>query len=101
MRMVPVVERRDCFLEGNKMQAYEGYFEDGRFYIAGETTHIKIKGRRRAFITILDEPMKKNTASEPNPVKKPRSELRGIFKGKIRMSDDFDAPLEEMKEYME
>ena len=33
--------------------------------------------------------------------KRPRSELYGIFKGKIWMADDFDAPLEEMKEYME
>ena len=36
------------------MQAYEGYFENGQFYISEQTTHIK--GRRRAFITILDEP---------------------------------------------
>ena len=35
------------------------------------------------------------------PKKRPFSELRGIFKGKIRMADDFDAPLEEMREYME
>ena len=84
------------------MQSYEGYFENGRFYIAGEkNAHINIKGRRRAFITILDEPMKKNMAGEKKPVKKPRSESRGIFKGKIWMSDDFDEPLEEMKEYME
>ena len=33
--------------------------------------------------------------------KRPLSELCGIFKGKIWMADDFDAPLEEMKEYME
>ena len=33
--------------------------------------------------------------------KRPRSEMRGILKGKVFMSDDFDAPLEEMKEYME
>ena len=33
--------------------------------------------------------------------KKPFSEMRGIFKGKIWMSDDFNAPLEELKEYME
>ena len=33
--------------------------------------------------------------------KRPFTELYGIFKGKIRMADDFDAPLEEMKEYME
>ena len=38
------------------MQAYEGYFENGQFYISEQTTHINIKGRRRAFITILDEP---------------------------------------------
>ena len=31
----------------------------------------------------------------------PLSELRGCFKGKIWMADDFDAPLEEMREYME
>jgi len=33
--------------------------------------------------------------------KRPRSEFCGIFKGKIWMADDFDAPLEEMREYME
>ena len=33
--------------------------------------------------------------------KTPRSELNGKWKGKIWMSDDFNAPLEEMKEYME
>jgi len=33
--------------------------------------------------------------------KRPVSELRGIFKGKIWMADDFDEPLEEMREYME
>ena len=34
--------------------AYEGFFEDGQFYISGKITHIK--GRKKAFITILDEP---------------------------------------------
>lgn len=33
--------------------------------------------------------------------KRPRSEMRGILKGKVFMADDFDAPLEEMREYME
>jgi len=38
---------------------------------------------------------------ETNQIKKrPFSELKGIFKGKIWMSDDFDDSLEEMKEYM-
>ena len=30
-----------------------------------------------------------------------RSEFFGLWKDKIWMADDFDAPLEEMKEYME
>ena len=33
--------------------------------------------------------------------KRPFSEMKGIFKGKIWMSDDFNEPLEDMKEYME
>ena len=37
------------------MQAYEGYFENGQFYSA-ELAATHIKGRLRAFITILDEP---------------------------------------------
>jgi len=36
------------------MQAYEGYVENGHFYPAGGALHVN--GRRRAFITILDEP---------------------------------------------
>ena len=31
----------------------------------------------------------------------PRSEAMGILKGQVWMADDFDAPLEEMREYME
>ena len=34
------------------------------------------------------------------PLKKPRSELRGLLKGKVWMAENFDAPLEEMEEYM-
>ncbi|MDR2884930.1 MAG: type II toxin-antitoxin system RelB/DinJ family antitoxin [Deferribacteraceae bacterium] len=33
-------------------------------------------------------------------VKSERSEVMGSLKGKIWMADDFDAPLEEMSEYM-
>ena len=33
--------------------------------------------------------------------KRPRSDFLGCMEGKIWMSDDFDAPLEEMQEYME
>ena len=33
--------------------------------------------------------------------KKPISELYGMMAGEIRVSDDFDGPLEEMKDYMQ
>ncbi len=38
------------------MQAYEGYWENGQFYPVGNTA--KTPGRRRAFLTVLDEPAK-------------------------------------------
>jgi len=41
------------------------------------------------------------SANNSADAKKPFSEMRGLFKGKIRMFDDFDEPLEEMREYME
>jgi len=36
------------------MQAYEGYFENGHFYPAGQT--MRITGRRKVIMTVLDEP---------------------------------------------
>jgi hypothetical protein len=42
--------------------------------------------------------------SQANAGEKPKlscADLLGMFKGKVWMSDDFDAPLDEMKEYME
>jgi hypothetical protein len=38
------------------------------------------------------------TANEP--AKLPRSTARGILKGKLWMSDGFNEPIEEMREYM-
>ena len=43
-------------------QAYEGYFKNGLFYTAGR--NIRIPERRRAIITILDEPMTRNENAE-------------------------------------
>jgi len=39
-------------------QAYEGYFENGRFYIAGQT--IQIPERQRVVITVFNEPITDN-----------------------------------------
>ena len=38
--------------------------------------------------------------SKTSNAKKARSLMRGCLKGKVWMADDFDAPLDEMQEYM-
>ena len=48
--------------DGAKMQAYEGYFENGRFYTAGKA--INIPERKRVFITILDEPARETRSQK-------------------------------------
>ena len=42
-----------------------------------------------------------NATHQEATVRCPFSKLRGKYKGKIRMADDFDAPLEELAEYYE
>jgi len=37
------------------LQAYEGYFEKGRFYPIGAS--LSVQGRRRAILTMLDDPL--------------------------------------------
>ena len=39
-------------------QAYEGYFESGMFYSAGQP--LRIPERRKVYITVLDEPTQIN-----------------------------------------
>ena len=60
---------------------------------------ISVKGRHEVVITFL-EPIE-DVYGDEQPKKRPLSELRGLLKGKVWMSDDFNEPLEEMKEYME
>jgi len=45
-------------LKGTKQmqaQAYEGYFESGMFYSAGQP--LRIPERRKVYITVIDEPI--------------------------------------------
>ena len=72
------------------MQACEAYYQNGRVIPVGNP---QIPEGCRLIITFLDE-----TAM---PSKTSRESFFGCMKGKIWMSDDFDEPLEEMKEYME
>ena len=61
---------------------------------------IPVEGIYEVVITFI-EPAKKDTADINKLTKLPRSTIRGFLKGKVRMSEDFNEPIEEMKEYME
>ena len=61
---------------------------------------ISVSGKYEVVITFL-EPVEDDIVSDVRSNKRPLSELRGFLKGKVWMADDFNAPLEEMKEYME
>jgi len=43
----------------------------------------------------------KDVSIVAQPAKLPRSTAKGLLKDKVWIADDFNAPLEEMKEYME
>ena len=64
------------------------------------TQPIPVKENYEVVITFI-APVGKNTETAGEPTKLPRSAVRGFLKGKVWMSDDFNEPLEEMKEYME
>ncbi|MCL2513675.1 MAG: DUF2281 domain-containing protein [Oscillospiraceae bacterium] len=61
---------------------------------------IPIRENYEMFITI-SEPFQKDPVNIGQSAKLPRSTARGLLKGKVWMSKDFNEPLDEMKEYME
>jgi predicted DNA-binding antitoxin AbrB/MazE fold protein len=61
---------------------------------------IPVKEDYEVVITFI-EPVKKESTEIINTIKRPRSEFIGLFEGKVRMSDDFNEPLEDFSEYME
>ncbi len=50
-------------------------------------------------MTIIIKPKGPALGKDGKPLNR-MAELRGIYKGQVWMSDDFDAPLEDFKEYM-
>ncbi|MCL2088278.1 MAG: DUF2281 domain-containing protein [Oscillospiraceae bacterium] len=75
-------------------RVFEGYFENNKFYNS-ERQLVRIPEQYKVFITLFNEPIEKKPIE-----KRSFSELFGEWKGDIHMSEDFDAPLDEMKEYM-
>ena len=73
---------------------------DGTNFKPLQPIPVEVKGNYEVVITFI-EPVQSDAVVVEKPTKRPFSELIGILEGKVWMSDDFDAPLEEMKEYME
>ena len=77
--------------------AYEAYYENGNLYTKNKQP-LKLPERSRIFIAVLNDSA--DNLINQEPYKRSFSELRGKYKGKIHMSEDFDAPLDELAEYM-
>jgi len=60
---------------------------------------IPVKESYEVFITFV-EPLKKDITSINQSIKLPRSTALGLWKDKVWMSNDFNEPLDEMKDYM-
>ena len=92
-----------------QLEAVKGYVQNGLFYpTIGKV--IKTPEPVEAVLTYLGKPVEvfnqdiiSNTKNkdELEAIRQARLSVKGSMKGKIWMSDDFDEPLEEMKEYME
>jgi hypothetical protein len=91
----------DNYKEDVVMQehVHEGYFDNGIFY-TNDKKVIKIPERHQVSISWNDGRANKKAKATP-PKKRPVADLMGTWSGQIWMSDDFDEPLEEMREYME
>ena len=61
---------------------------------------ISLIGAYEVVITFL-EPVAEGVVCAEQTKKRLRSEIFGCLKGKISISDDFNDPIEELKEYME
>ena len=85
-------KQRDDF-----MQAIKAIYDGTTFK---PTQPIPVKGQYEVVITFI-EPVMQETVDDDQMKKRPVSELRGLLKGKVWMSEDFNEPLDEMKEYME
>lgn len=68
-------------------------------YTKLETLPSSLKKKAKKFIEDLLEGQNQKLKNEDNtPAKKER--LFGSLKGKIHLSDDFDAPIDDFKDYM-
>jgi len=79
------------------MQTIKAIYDEGNFTLLQP---IPVTQRYNVFITFV-EPLENETVKKTQTNKLPRSTALGLWENKVWISDDFNEPLEEMKEYME
>ena len=77
------------------MQAYSAYYENGLIIPIGNPI---IPEKRKLAILVLDDEFEQQ--QEYN-TKIPRESMFGCMKGKMRVPDNYDEPLDDFKEYMQ
>jgi len=79
------------------MYAIKGIYDGTNFK---PVQPVPVEGNYEVVIMFV-EPAKKDVTDIEASAKLPRSTIKGLLKGKVTMSNDFNEPIEEMKEYME
>jgi hypothetical protein len=70
------------------LQTVKGYFEKGQIFLKEEAP---VKTKTEVIVTFLTE---KGTTADN------KKRIPGGLKGKVSIPDDFNAPLDDLKEYM-
>ena len=66
----------------------EGYYEQGQIFLKEQAP---VVSKTKVMITFLTESIKNNSSQKRMP---------GGLKGKVSIPDDFNEPLEDLREYM-
>jgi uncharacterized protein DUF2281 len=69
------------------LTAVKGYYDNGHVVL---TEQPPLHSQKEVMVTFVSE----------EPEKKSKKIVLGLLEGKIKISDDFDEPLEDLKDYM-
>lgn len=67
----------------------KGYYEQGRVVLSEEAP---VSGRVEVIVTFLSD--------EPSSINSGKKRMPGGLKGKVTIPDDFNEPLDDLKDYM-
>ena len=79
------------------MQSIKAVYDGANFMLKQP---VPVEGIYEVVITFV-EPLQKASVGAWPQKRTSRSDFIGLFEGKIRMADDFNEPIDDMKEYME